>query len=73
MAQKIVVDASVLVKWVKTRNEGLVKEARRLLTVIERRPLDVHVPALLHVRDRQHFALKDRPGHGGLERCHFRH
>jgi predicted nucleic acid-binding protein len=47
MAQKIVVDTSVLIKWIKTRNEELVSEARRLLTDIERRPLEVHVPALL--------------------------
>lgn len=47
MAAKIVVDSSVLIKWIKTKDEELVKEARRLLTEIERRPLEVHVPALL--------------------------
>ncbi len=47
MAAKIVVDTSVLVKWIKTKDEELVNEARRLLTEIERRPLEVHVPALL--------------------------
>jgi predicted nucleic acid-binding protein len=47
MAGKIVVDTSVLMKWVKTRNESLVKEARRLLAGIERKAVEVHVPALL--------------------------
>jgi predicted nucleic acid-binding protein len=47
MAAKIVIDTSVLIKWIKTKNEDLLKEARRLRTTIERRPLDVHVPALL--------------------------
>lgn len=47
MAAKIVVDSSVLIKWIKTRDEELVKEARRLLTEVETRPLEVHVPALL--------------------------
>ncbi len=47
MAAKIVVDTSVLIKWIKTKDEELVNEARRLLTEIERRPLEVHVPALL--------------------------
>ncbi len=47
MAAKIVVDSSVLIKWIKTKDEELVNEARRLLTEIERRPLEVHVPALL--------------------------
>lgn len=47
MAAKIVVDTSVLIKWIKTKDEDLVNEARRLLTDIERRPLEVHVPALL--------------------------
>lgn len=47
MAAKIVVDTSVLIKWIKTKDEELVNEARRLLADIERRPLEVHVPALL--------------------------
>jgi predicted nucleic acid-binding protein len=47
MAGKIVVDTSVLVKWIKKKDEDLVNEARRLLTDVERRPLEVHVPALL--------------------------
>jgi len=32
MAAKIVVDTSVLIKWIKTKDEELVNEARRLLT-----------------------------------------
>ena len=47
MAGKIVVDTSVLIKWIKTRDEGLVKEARRLLDAIEKARLEVAVPALL--------------------------
>lgn len=47
MAAKIVIDTSVLIKWIKTKNEDLLREARRLRTTIERRQLDVHVPALL--------------------------
>ena len=47
MAAKIVVDTSVLIKWIKTKDEDLVSEARRLLADIERRPLEAHVPALL--------------------------
>ena len=47
MAAKIVVDTSVLIKWIKTKDEDLVSEARRLLTDIERRSLEAHVPALL--------------------------
>lgn len=47
MAPKIVVDTSVLIKWFKTRDEDLLKEARNLLRETETRPLEVHVPALL--------------------------
>jgi predicted nucleic acid-binding protein len=47
MAAKIVVDTSVLIKWIKTRDEDLVDEARLLLHEIETRPLEVAVPALL--------------------------
>ena len=47
MAAKIVVDTSVLIKWIKTKDEDLVNEARRLLAGIERRSLEAHVPALL--------------------------
>ncbi len=47
MAAKIVVDTSVLVKWIKTKDEQLLEEARRLLGQVEAKPIDVHVPALL--------------------------
>jgi predicted nucleic acid-binding protein len=47
MAAKIVVDTSVLIKWFKTRDEDLLKEARTLLREVETRPVEVHVPALL--------------------------
>ena len=47
MAPKIVADSSVLIKWLKSRNEDLLTEARALLDEIERQPLEVHVPALL--------------------------
>ena len=47
MAAKIVVDSSVLIKWFKSRNEDLLAEAHALLDEVERRPLEVHVPALL--------------------------
>jgi len=47
MAGKIVVDTSVLIKWIKTKDEELLEEARRLLRQVETKPIDVHVPALL--------------------------
>ncbi|HEY3204532.1 MAG TPA: type II toxin-antitoxin system VapC family toxin [Thermoanaerobaculia bacterium] len=47
MAAKIVVDTSVLIKWIKSRDEDLIREARTLLDRIERTPLGVAVPALL--------------------------
>lgn len=47
MAGTIVVDTSVFIKWIKTKDEELLAEARRLLRQVEKRPLAVHVPALL--------------------------
>src|SRR6266542_4108549 len=47
MAGTIVVDTSVLIKWIKSRDEELVPEARKLLEQIEKRSLQVVVPALL--------------------------
>jgi predicted nucleic acid-binding protein len=47
MAEKIVVDTSVLVKWIKTKDEELLVEAGRLLRQVATKPIDVHVPALL--------------------------
>jgi predicted nucleic acid-binding protein len=50
MAAKIVVDTSVFIKWVKTRDEEFVEEAHRLLAEVETRGLEVYVPALLLTR-----------------------
>ncbi len=47
MAGTIVVDTSVLIKWIKTKDEELVVEGRRLLNQIEQDAIEVHVPALL--------------------------
>jgi predicted nucleic acid-binding protein len=47
MAGTIVVDTSVLIKWIKSRDEELVREARKLLEEIEKRSQQVVVPALL--------------------------
>jgi predicted nucleic acid-binding protein len=47
MSAKIVVDTSVLIKWFKTRGEDLLPEAQQLLEEVERRHIEVHVPALL--------------------------
>jgi predicted nucleic acid-binding protein len=66
MAAKIVVDTSVLIKWIKTKNEDLVNEARRLLTDIERRPLEVHVPALLLYEVGNILLLKTKLDTAGL-------
>jgi predicted nucleic acid-binding protein len=44
---KIVVDTSVLIKWIKRRDEELRREALALLGIIQRRPLEVTAPALL--------------------------
>jgi len=43
MAGKIVVDSSVLIKWIKTKDEELLAEAPRLLRQVETKPLAVHV------------------------------
>jgi len=47
MAEKIVIDSSVLVKWFKRRGENLLTEARDLLREVENHSIEVHVPALL--------------------------
>jgi len=67
MAEKIVVDTSVFIKWFKTRDEDLLKEARALLKEVEARPLDVHVPALLLYEVCNIFLLKTRLGSAGLD------
>lgn len=67
MAAKIVVDTSVLIKWFKTRDEDLVKEARTLLGDVETRPLEVHVPALLLYETGNVLLLKTRLGPAALD------
>ncbi len=67
MAAKIVVDTSVLIKWIKARDEDLVDEARHLLTVVESRPLDVHVPGLLLYELGNVLLLKTRLGSTALD------
>ncbi len=67
MAEKIVVDTSVLIKWFKTRDEDLLKEARALLQEVEARFLAVHVPALLLYEVGNILLLKTRLGPAGLD------
>ncbi|MBI4607613.1 MAG: type II toxin-antitoxin system VapC family toxin [Candidatus Rokubacteria bacterium] len=67
MAPKIVVDTSVFIKWFKTRDEGLLKEARSLLKEAETRSLEVHVPALLLYEVGNVFLLKTRLGRAALD------
>ncbi len=67
MGAKIVVDSSVLIKWIKTRDEELVDEAHRLLAEVESRPLDVHVPALLLYELGNILRMKTRLGSTALE------
>lgn len=66
MAAKIVVDSSVLIKWIKTRDEDLVKEARRLLTEVETKSVEVHAPALLLYEIGNILLLKSRLDAAGL-------
>ena len=67
MGSKIVVDTSVLTKWFKTRGEELLTEARQLLEEVERRPVEVHVPALLLYEVANILLLKTRLGLAALE------
>ncbi len=67
MAAKIVVDSSVLIKWIKTRDEELLDEAHRLLTEVEARSLEVHVPALLLYELGNILLLKTRLGSAALD------
>lgn len=67
MAGKIVVDTSVLIKWFKTRDEDLLREARALLKEVEDRPLEVHVPALLLYEVGNILLLKTRLGPAALD------
>ncbi len=67
MAAKIVVDSSVLVKWFKSRNEDLLAEARALLDDVERKPLEVHVPALLLYEVGNILLMKTQLGPAALD------
>ena len=67
MAEKIVVDTSVLIKWFKTQDEDLLSEARALLKEVEEHPLQVHVPALLLYEVGNILLLKSRLGATGLD------
>jgi predicted nucleic acid-binding protein len=70
MGLKIVVDSSVLLKWVKTRDEQLVDEARQLLSNIEKERIEVHVPALLLYEVGNALLLKTQLGPAALqEKC----
>ncbi len=67
MGAKIVVDTSVLIKWFKTRDENLLKEANHLLEEIVQRGIQVNVPALLLYEVGNILLLKTRLGLTALE------
>jgi predicted nucleic acid-binding protein len=67
MASKIVIDTSVLIKWFKTRNEDLLREAEDLLEKIEAKHVEVHVPALLLYEMGNILLLKTRLGPAALD------
>lgn len=67
MAPRIVVDTSVLIKWFKRRDEELLREAEQLLEEIERRPVEVQVPALLLYDVGNILLLKTRLGLAALD------
>ncbi len=67
MAGKIVVDSSVLIKWIKTRDEDLVDEAHHLLAEVETRSLEVHVSALPLYEVGNIVLLKTRLGAPALD------
>jgi predicted nucleic acid-binding protein len=69
MRPKIVVDTSVLIKWFKTRGEELLAETKQLLEEIERRPIEVHVPALLLYEVGNILLLKTRLGLASLDKA----
>jgi predicted nucleic acid-binding protein len=69
MAARIVVDTSVFIKWMKTRDEELVKEARLLLAEVEAGRVDVHVPALLLYEVGNILLLKSRLSAADLARA----
>ena len=59
--------SSVLVRWFKTRDEDLLREARALLGEVGARPLEVHVPALLLYEVGNILLLETRLGPAGLD------
>jgi len=67
MRPKIVVDTSVLIKWFKTRGEEFLAEAEQLLEEVERRHVEVHVPALLLYEVGNILLLKTRLGLAALD------
>jgi predicted nucleic acid-binding protein len=67
MGSKIVVDTSVLIKWFKTRGEEFLAEAKQLLEEIERRNIEVDVPALLLYEVGNILLLKTRLGLASLD------
>jgi predicted nucleic acid-binding protein len=69
MGAKIVVDSSVLIKWFKRSGEELWEEARELLELVEGRPVEVHVPALLLYEVGNILLLKTRLGLAALDRA----
>lgn len=69
MAAKIVVDTSVFIKWVKTRDEELGEAARRLLVEVETHEIEVHVPALLLYEVGNVLLLRTRLSAPGLGRA----
>ena len=69
MAGKIVVDTSVLIKWIKIKDEELLAEARRLLRQVETKALTVHVPALLLYEIGNILLIKTDLDPDGLEKA----
>lgn len=64
---RIVLDSSVLIKWIKERDEELVAQARNLLREVERLDLSVNVPALLLYEIGNILLLKSRLSPRGLD------
>lgn len=64
---RIVLDSSVLIKWIKQRDEELVAQARNLLREVERLDLGVNVPALLLYEIGNILLLKSRLSPRGLD------
>jgi predicted nucleic acid-binding protein len=69
MAGKIVIDTSVRITWIKTKDEELLTEARRLLRQVETKALTVHVPALLLYEIGNILLIKTDLDPDGLEKA----